>query len=160
MNSIIAFFVIAVILFAVSFISKRHFGLLGLALAAGSVLSGIWGYDAGLIASGFGISSALVASSIGSSLVVLLPALVLLFYGEKHKTLTVRIIGSGLFTLLALAFLIDPLSKVMTIQGLGANAYNWLIDNRSMIIGIGLIVAIIDLLLTRPTRSPNKYHKH
>lgn len=160
MNLIVVNFVVAITLFLVSFISKRRFGLLGLALAAGSILSGIWGYDVGLMVSTFGILSGSVASSIGSSLVVLLPPLVLLFHGEKYKTLIGRVFGASLFTLLAIAFLINLFSKAIIAQGFRLVAYNWLFDNRAIIIAIGLIVAVIDLFLTRPTHLPSKHHKH
>ena len=160
MEVIIICLVISIALFLAAFITKRRFGLLGLALAAGSILSVIWGYDAGLVASLFGIPTGQLSTAVVASVIILLPAGVLLFHGNTYKTLIGRVVGAGLFTLLALAFLIEPLSHVLMPQGLGANVFSWLVNNKSMIIGVGLLLAIIDLFLTKPAHFPIKHHKH
>ena len=121
-----------------------------MALGAGSLLSGIWGYNAGLIASGLGIPTGSLTTAITLAVIVLLPAGVLLFHGSSYKTFIGRIVGAALFTLLALAFLIEPLGHVLMPQGTGADVYNWLPQNRTMIIGSGLIIAVVDLFLTKP----------
>ncbi|HRN90613.1 MAG TPA: hypothetical protein PK265_01975 [Candidatus Saccharibacteria bacterium] len=141
---------IAVLLFVSAYLTRRRFGLLGLALAAGSILSGIWGYDAGLIASGLGFPVGSLTTAVTLAIIVLLPAGVLLFHGYIYKTFIGRIVGAALFTLLALAFLIEPLGHVLMPQGFGADVYNWLSQNRTAIIGGGLIAAVIDLFLTKP----------
>lgn len=160
MEVILICIVIAAVLFVSAFMHKRRFGLLGLALAAGSLLSGIWGYDVGLIASGLGIPSGPLTSAIILSLIILLPAAILLFHGYTYNTLIGRVVGASLFTLLALAFLIEPLSHILMPQGLGADAYNWLMNNRTIIIGTGLIIAVVDLFLTRPAHLSDKRRKH
>jgi hypothetical protein len=160
MEIILVYIIIAATLFMAAFITKRRFGLLGLALAAGSILSGIWEYDANLVASLFGIPNSPLAASAVSSIIVLLPAGVLLFHGNTYKTLVSRIIGACLFTLLAIAFLIEPLSHVLMPQGIGAEIYRLLLNNKDMIIGIGLIVAVVDLFLTKPAHLSSKHHKH
>ena len=159
MEVIIICLIIAVALFASAFIAKRRFGLLGLALAAGSLLSGIWSYEAGLIAGLVGIPTGPLTVATTSAIIVLLPAVVLLFHGDTYKTLVGRIIGASLFTLLATAFLIEPLSHVLTLQGFGANVYKWLVDNRTMVIGAGLIAAVVDLFLTKPANLTGKHNK-
>ena len=160
MDVILAYIVISVALFASSYIHKRRFGLLGLALAAGSLLSGIWGFNAGLIASGLGAPSGPVTTAIVLAIIVLLPALVLLFHGYTYHTLIGRLIGASLFTVLALAFLIEPLSHALMPQGVGVGYYNWLVNNRNYVIGFGLIVAVFDLFLTKPVHLSDKRHKH
>lgn len=156
MEIIIICVVIAILLFASAFITRRRFGLLGLALAAGSLLSGIWGYDAGLIASGLGIPTGSLTTAITMAVLVLLPAVVLLFHGYTYKTYVGRVIGASLFTLLALAFLIEPLGHVLMPTGFGADVYNWLNINREAIIGFGLIVAVVDLFLTKPAHLSDR----
>lgn len=158
MQVIIICTLVTIGLFFAAFSSKRRFGLLGLALASGSLLSGIWGYDAELIASGLGIPSGPLTSAISLSIIVLLPAGLLLFHGYTYKTLIGRLVGSGLFTLLAIAFLIEPLGHVFVLQGLGANIYNTIVANRELIIGAGLIVAVVDIFLTKPVKSSEKHH--
>lgn len=160
MEIIIICFVISIVLFVSAFITKRRFGLLGLALAAGSLLSGIWGYDAGLVADSFGIPSGPLTSAITMALIVLLPAVVLLFHGYTYRTLVGRVIGASLFTLLALAFLVEPLGRILVLQDFGAVVYDWLVANRTLIIGLGLIIAVVDLFLTKPARISEKHHSH
>jgi hypothetical protein len=159
MNGIIVCFVVAAGIFVAAFITKRRFGFLGLALAAGSILSGIWGYDIGLEASAFGAPSGLMTTAIVSCLIILFPAGILLFHGDKYKSLIGRLIGASLFTLLAVAFLIDPLSRAITPQGFGSEFFNWLVNNRNTVIGAGLVAAIVDLFLTKSAHFPIKYHK-
>lgn len=64
-----------------------------------------------------------------------------------------------MFTLLALAFLIEPLGHVVALQGFGAEVYNWLDTNHTMIIGAGLIAAVVDLFLTKPAHLSAKRGK-
>jgi len=151
--------VIVIILFAAAFITKRRFGLLGLALAAGSIISGIWGYEAGLIPSLFSIPAGSITSTVVASVLILLPAGVLLFHGYHYKSLIGRIIGASLFTILATAFLIEPISRVIVLQGANSEVFTWILRNKDTIIGIGLVVAVIDLFLTKPVHLHNKHHK-
>lgn len=151
--------IVALGLFFASFASRRRFGLLGLALAAGSLLSKIWGYDAGLIASGLGIPSGPLTSAITLSIIVILPAGLLLFHGYAYKTLIGRVVGSILFTLLAISFLIEPLGHVFVLQGVGTDIYNTILANRELIIGAGLIIAVVDIFLTKPVKSFDKRHQ-
>lgn len=160
MSAIVVYLLITILLFVSVFITKRRFGLLGLALAAGSILGGIWGYDAGLVLGVFGISSGMLASALASSLIVVLPAFVLLFHGDKYKTLIGRVIGASLFTLLAVAFLIEPLSHGIIPQGIGSEAFRWLFNNSNTVIGWGLVVAIVDLFLSKTPHLPKKHRKH
>ncbi len=148
--------IIAVALFVSAFVTKRRFGLLGLALASGSILSGIWGYNAGLVASLFGIPSNPITSAAILSIIILLPAAILLFHGYTYKTVVGRIVGASLFTLLALAFIVEPLGRALVLQGYSLTVYDWLQINRDVIIGLGLTVAVIDLFFTKPASLAEK----
>ena len=159
MAVIITYLVIAIVLFVAAYLTKRRFGLLGLALAAGSILSGIWAYDGGLVASLFGFPTGPFTSAVISSVIVLLPASVLLFHGYTYKTMVGRIIGAFLFTVLATAFLIEPLSHVLILQGFGSNVFQWLIDYKEALIGVGLVVAVIDLFFTKPVHLSGRHPK-
>lgn len=143
------------ILFAGSFISKRRFGLLGLALTAGATISTIWDYDAGLLLSATGIvPNGPLTQAVTLSLIVLLPALLLLFHGYAYKKLPARVIGSLFFAVLALAFLVEPLGYVLPLEGIGATIFNQIVAYKDIIISAGVILAVIDLFLTKPV------HKH
>lgn len=157
MVPIIVFTVLAIVLFLGAFISKRRFGLLGLALTAGATLSTLWSYDAGLVVSSTGlVRDGVVTQAVTQSLVVLLPAILLLFHGYAYKNRISRIVGSLLFTVLALAFLIEPIGYALPLEGVGAQVYATLKDYKDIIISVGVVLAIVDLFFTKPARHIEK----
>jgi hypothetical protein len=160
MKIVVICIIVTVSLFMAAFVTKRRFGLLGLALAAGSILGGIWKCKADLIANYFGFPSGVATSSIVIAAIVLLPAIIVLLHGYNYKTLIGRVVGASLFTLLALAFLVEPLNNVLALNGVGLDVYNWLNNNHTMIISSGLILAIVDLFLAKPTKVFDKKHTH
>src|SRR5688572_734271 len=93
-------------LFFLSFLTKRRFGVLGLALAAGSVVSVNWTSTLTplLEQQGLQVVSPPLVNVVAASL-VLLPPLLLLFSGPTYNGLWLRIIGAAAFALLAFAFL-------------------------------------------------------
>lgn len=145
------FAALAVGLFLGAFLSKRRFGLLGLALTAGATLSNIWSYDAGLVVSSTGlVPDGPFTNAIALSLIVLLPAIVLLFHGYTYKENAARVIGSLLFTVLALAFLVEPIGFALPLQGVAGDVYGWLVHYKEVIISIGVVLAVVDLFFTKP----------
>ncbi len=153
------FAAIAVALFAAAFLSKRRFGLLGLALTAGATLSTIWQQDAGYVVASLGIiQDDTIASAVSLSAVVLLPAILLLFHGYSYKSVVGRLIGSLLFTTLALAFLVEPIGFALPLSGAAADIYAAIKDNKDIIISAGVIAAIIDLFFTKPAHQPKEKH--
>jgi hypothetical protein len=151
MIPILVFAALALVLFAGAFISKRRFGLLGLALTAGATLSTIWSYDAGLVVSSTGlVPEGVITQAVTQSLVVLLPAILLLFHGYTYKNVVGRIIGAVLFAVLALAFLVEPIGYALPLEGIGADVYGFLKNYKEVIISIGVILAIADLFFTKP----------
>lgn len=160
MVPIITFAVLAIVLFVGAFISKRRFGLLGLALTAGATLSTIWSYNAGLVVSATGlVPEGVVTQAVAQSAVVLLPAILLLFHGYSYKNILSRIIGALLFTLLALAFLVEPIQYMMPLEGLGATVYSYLTQYKDVIISIGVILAVVDLFFTKPAHLAERSRK-
>lgn len=148
---------LALILFALSFVSKRRFGLLGLALTAGATLSSMWSYDAGLVISSTGlVPDGPMTNAVALSLVVLLPAIVLLFHGYAYKALFSRLVGSLLFTGLTIAFLLEPIGFILPLQGNSADLYNQALQYKGVAISIGVILAIIDLFFTKPAYKADK----
>jgi len=148
MSSAIIYIIVIATLFAASFFTKRRFGILGLGLAAGSILSGFWLYDGGLVAGLFNVPDSPYTTAVVSSVIILLPSIaLLLFYGGKYKTMVGRVVGSILFAVLAVAFLFEPLSHTFTLSGPEVIASNWFVANRQIIISLGLIAAIVDVVL-------------
>jgi hypothetical protein len=159
MNVVIIFAGLAIVLFTAAFVTRRRFGLLGLALATGSILSSLWGFDAGLVVSSMGIfPSGSLTNAVTLSLIVLLPSILLLLHGHTYKDLISRAIGSLMFALLALAFLVQPLGGVLPLDGIGMNVYTWLVQYKDVIISVGLILAVVDLFFTK-SAVPLREHK-
>lgn len=157
MQIIIVFAVLALALFTSAYLTRRRFGLLGLALAAGAILSDIWSTEAGLIVSATGlVPNGPLTNTVTLSLLVLLPPTVLLFHGTTYKSLIPRLVGALLFTLLAMAFLVEPLGHSLVLEGFGADVYNWLDQNKVLIISIGMILAVVDLFMTNPAHMKEK----
>lgn len=147
-------------LFAGAFFSKRRFGLLGLALTAGATLSTIWYDDASMIISVTGlVPVGPLTNAVALSLVVLLPAILLLFHGYAYKTVLPRIIGSLLFTILAVAFLLEPIGFALPLEGMSADIYNQALYYKDVVISVGVILAIADLFFTKPAHLAEKHSK-
>lgn len=158
---VLVFLIIAAALFAGAFITKRRFGLLGLALTAGATLSTIWSYEAGLIISSTGlVPNGPITNAVALSVVVLLPAVLLLFHGQTYKSVFPRLIGAALFTLLALAFLVEPLGFILPLSGNAKVAYDILSEYKDLIISVGVALAVLDLFFTKPVRHEKSEKKH
>lgn len=149
--------VVAVVLFGLAFITKRRFGLIGLSLAAGSVLSTIWNTDASLIVSGLGLGqNAPMTNAVTLSALTLLPSIVLLFSGHSHISKVFRIITAIFYAVVATAFLLVPLSNIIDMTGQSADFYNQINSYKSLIIGSGMIFAVADLLATKTPKHDKK----
>jgi len=153
----IVFIILALALFGAAFFTRRRFGLLGLALTAGYVLSSIWNTTAGLMVSATGIvPRGPMTDAVTLSILVLLPAVILLFHGTTYKNDLARFFGAVCFAGLALAFLVEPISHALVLDGVGAQIYNWITANRDLIISIGIILAVLDLFTTKPAAKLEK----
>lgn len=148
---------VVLFLFAGSFFSKRRFGLLGLALAAGYVLSGLWHDTAEFMVSALGVfPEGVVTSFIATLALLLLPALLLFFHGYSYKTVTGRLVGSLLFTALAIAFFAEPMSKALVLEGMSVPVFGWIVANAATVIGVGVMAAVFDVFLSKPVRLASK----
>jgi len=160
MNVALVFTVVLGVLFALAFLTKRRFGVLGLALAAGAMLSNLWAEtltpvieDAGVI-----VNIPPLATLVAVAL-VLLPSVILLFSGPSYHSLLMRVVGAFSYAALALALLLEPLGSALVLQGSSATVYQFFVDNRVYILTAGLIFALLDILSTR-TGKHHKSRKH
>lgn len=152
--SIVSIFVaVLILLFVFAYITKRRFGILGLALAAGAMLSSLWSETLTPIIAGAGvtITNPPLISVVGSAL-VLLPAVLLLFHGPTYRKHSERLFGALLFALLAVAFLSEPLGSTFILTGENKQIYDLVIANRVYIVTIGLVFSILDLLFAKKSR--------
>ncbi len=154
MNVALVFGATILLLFLLAFFTKRRFGVLGLALAAGAMLSGLWAQtltpiiaEAGLV-----VTKPPLLTVVAVSL-VLLPAVALLFSGPSYRDMLSRLLGAFMFAILALALLVEPLGSALVLTGQERQVYALFADNRVYIVTAGLIAALIDILATRSPRS-------
>lgn len=161
MSFVIIFLIVILSLFVLVFFTKRRFGVLGLALAAGAMLSNIWVGDLTPIIAeaGFILVKPPLSSVVAASL-TLLPAILLLISGPTYKSMSQRVGGALAFAILATALLLDPLGSALVIEGPGKSVYDFMVANRTVIITAGLVLAIIDVFLTRSPRHIKSDSKH
>jgi len=160
MNVAIVFVIVLVLLFALAFMTKRRFGVLGLALAAGSMLSELWAAKLTPLVRDVGLevtNPPLI--TLVSITLVLLPALLLLFSGPSYHSTPRRVIGATLFASLAFALLVEPLGSALVLQDQGRAIYEFFHENRVYIVTVGLIIALLDLLGVHTARI-RKTAKH
>lgn len=160
MSDLIICIIIVAVIFVLSYATKRRFGLLGLALAAGSILSNVWAYEAGLIAGALGFPLSPLTSTIILAIITLLPACLLLSRAKTYKTGLGRLVGAALFTVVAAAFLVEPFSRIFILKGSAGQFYQQLLGYKDLIIGVGLIVAVLDLFFAKKAESSEKKHEH
>ncbi|MDB5186644.1 MAG: conserved rane protein of unknown function [Candidatus Saccharibacteria bacterium] len=158
MTFLVIFLLVVATLFIIAFITKRRYGVLGLALAAGAMLSTLWVGDLTPIIAQAGL--VLIKpplESVVASTLTLLPALLLLTSGPAYHTTFQRVSGALLFAVLATVLLLEPLGSALVIEGTGKDIYNFLVTNRVMIITTCLILAISDILFTRTPKIARKH---
>ena len=151
------FVILLAVLFVVSYLTKRRFGVLGLALAAGAVISQYWANTLTPLIRDQGIQviNPPLANVVAAAL-VLLPPVLLLFSGPTYKQKIQRIIGSILFALLAVAFLLDALGGSLQLDKTGLSVYEFVDRFKPTIIVIGLAAAIADVLMTHTPRRRSR----
>ena len=157
MNFLLVLAIIAVLLFFLAFITKRRFGILGLALFAGSYLAHTWTSSATPLIEKTGVSLdslGVPTSAIVGALLTLLPALILLANSPKYSGKWAKVIGSLAFPVLAVILLVPVLQTAFASDATSDTLNSFIVDNYTILMTIGLVGAIIDLFLSRP------HHKH
>ncbi|RYZ86966.1 MAG: hypothetical protein EOO68_28220 [Moraxellaceae bacterium] len=158
MNVLIIIAIIFAVLFALAFFAKRRFGVLGLALTAGATLSGLWANELTPYIRQAGLE--LVApplETVVAIVLILLPAVVLLFSGPKVHKLSQKVFSAALFALLALAYMVEPLESALILEGEAKMLFGYLNDYHGWIITAGIVYALFDLLFVK-TPKIDKEH--
>lgn len=159
MSVAIVLAIVTAILFAIVFFTKRRFGLLGMALAVGSILSNLWSQDLTPIIrqAGLEIVSPPLASVVAAAL-VLLPAAILLFSSPANKKFIHRILDAAAFAVLAVAFLLPVLGDALILEAEGLEVYNFFTEYRAWVITAGLVYAVVDVLLAKHKKEDKLKH--
>lgn len=158
MNVAIVVGIILVVLFLVAYVTKRRFGVLGLALTAGAMLSQLWAKDVTPYVRDAGL--VLVApplETVVAAVLVLLPAVVLLFSGPKYEKGTLRIVGAAAFAVLASAFLLVPLGDALVMPADSQQVFDFLVTHRVWIVTAGIVFAVVDLLMATNHKAKKEH---
>lgn len=157
MNAMIIFVLLLTGLFAMAYLTRRRFGVLGLALCAGALLSSSWAAALTPIVrqSGFSIVSPPLEAVVAIFL-ILLPSVVLLFGGPTYSKTSGRLIGSIAYTLLAFAFIVEPLGASLSFDGISATIFNVIKTYDNLVVIAGIALAVGDLLITRSPKGGKK----
>jgi hypothetical protein len=159
MSFLIIFLVVMAVLFVLAYMTKRRFGVLGLALAAGAMISTLWVGDlTPIIASAGLVLVQPPLESVVSAGLILLPAILLLFSGPVYKGKVQRIVGALAFTVLATALLLPPLGSALVIDDTAKPIYEAFFQYRPVIITVALIYALGDLLVTKTPKHRGQQH--
>jgi hypothetical protein len=157
MSSLFVVGLLFAVLFLLSFLTKRRFGVLGLALAAGSLLGLNWtGTLTPFIEQqGVKLVTPPLAAVVNSAL-ILGPPIILLAGGPTYNKIIWRILGSLAFASLAIVFLLDTIGVALQLDGPGLATYKFLLTYKSIIIVAGLVAAIVDVFFTRKPKGRDK----
>lgn len=148
MSYLIVVGIVFAALFLTAYVTKRRLGMLGLALAAGSILASLWVGDLTPLVAQAGVEIIRPPlSSLVASLLVLLPPILLFFSGASTKGMILRIVGSLVFAALAIAFLLEPLDAALVIDSTSKPIHELLVHYKPIIVTIGLLLSILDLML-------------
>lgn len=155
MSASIVYISLAVGLFLLSYLMKRRFGVLGLGLAAGALISEHWTSIVTPFLEQQGVD--LIAPPLATVVAIVLtlaPAIILLISGPTYGKGVGRIVGSLLFTFLALAFIVPNVGDTLEFDQASTAIYSTIEDYSPLIVVVGLAAAVIDVLFSK---SPKKH---
>jgi len=159
MSFLMVFLIVMLALFVLAYLTKRRFGVLGLALAAGAILSSLWVGDLTPLIASAGVTMVQPPlESVVSAGLILLPAILLLFSGPVYKGKVQRVVGALLFTVVAAAFLLTPLGSALVIDDTAKPIYEAFVQYRPIIVTFALVYALTDLLLTKTPKHRGREH--
>lgn len=152
--------IILVTLFSIAFFTRRRFGVLGLALAAGTVLSQYASGYVGNFLKNSGLAFGLIDYGVVASIVLIVsPALLLLAGGPTYRDKKAAIVGATGFALLGMFFVIGPLSTVVpTYDPLVRDTLVVMAALQNYVIIAALVFALIDTFMIHGTIG-RRYHK-
>lgn len=155
------FVALGLVLFGLAFMTRRRFGVLGLALAAGSLLSSMWATPLITMIESMNpaLSGIAIAGYVAAAL-VLLPAVLLLFSGPAYKGTHGRLTGALLFAVFALILISAPLGSALILDDMGRMIYDALQQYQTYIVTIGVALAVLDLLAVHVTGGHQAKSKH
>lgn len=148
-------------LFIVMFFSKRRYGVMGLALAAGAMMSTLWVGDlTPLVAKAGVVIVQPPLESIVAAGLVLIPAGLLVFSGPSYHQKGGRAIGSFLFAVLAVLLLLDIMQSALVIDGVSKTVFAALQQYKPVGVTALLVIAVFDIWATRTPKPAVHENRH
>ena len=159
---LIILLVLAVALFALAFFTRRRFGVLGLALTAGVVLSEqATGEVATFLQLGDFPVEPLTYKSAAVIVLLLAPALLLLFSGPRYNDQRAAAFGGVAFAVFGTVLLLAPLSMSLPLASTSiAPLLTQIALNTPLIIATSVILAVIDTMHAHAKKPVDKKGKH
>lgn len=148
-----------VILLAAMFMTKRRFGVLALALCAGSLLAAYWTSGAVELLHQRGIHLTMppLDAAVAAGLTVA-PALALFVAGPKYTTIIPRIIGSLLFVALTFVLLAEPLQEAIMFDTTSQKVIETAVRYQNIAIAMAIGLAVVDIMTIR-SKKRDEHHK-
>ncbi len=153
--------VMAGILFVMAYLSKRRYGLLGLGLIAGSLISVNWASYVTLMLQAQGVSLSTPPLSLVVAIgVLLLPALILMVVAPKYKKIHSRLVGSAFFAILGMTLVIAEFHR--SAQNLLEPSFMLAYINQyqAIIIVVAIVAALVDVFHTHLPKKKIKDPSH
>lgn len=154
---------IIAMLFLLGLFSKRRFGILGLALASGALLSSTLAKDTSIFIANLEIPTGNIPYlTVAKMLLIILPPFLLLLSGPAYSNRKKSILGAACFALLGTLLLLGPISEIVPYDDSARSLLNTVAPYSNISLAALIGVAIIDTWLTHATaglKRPNKSQK-
>ncbi len=148
------------LLFLLAFVTKRRFGVLALSLVAGEMLSRLWmGELTPMVAEAGIITVKPPLSTIVAAMLILAPAILLLFSGPTAHNKNIRIGGSIIFAILGVMLLFDPMRSAFIIEGVGSDLQRYILMYQAVIVTVCILLALVDVFITRTPKHASHRKK-
>lgn len=145
----------AMVLFLLAFVTKRRFGVLGLGLAAGVVLSQLWSVTLTSVLQSQQVPiGPLSYSTLGQVAIILIPSLLLLIGGPKYHNSKGALVGSLLYAAFAALFIIAPITRDFAVAGDTSPVFEFIAQWQNVLIALGVVLAIIDMIVAHGPKFP------
>lgn len=156
MSVVLLFGGVAVAVAALVFVLNRRFGVLALALAAGVLLAELWAEWLAGVIGGLGVSSVvgLPNGVVATIILTVGPLVLLLITGPKGHGKLLRLVSAVLVGVLAVAVLVRPLGKFMTLDAEAMKTYKLLSDWWCYVATVGLVVGLVDMSVPLKAKPP------
>ena len=144
-----------------TYLAKRRFGLTVAALVIGYVLSMLWANTVAMWIVALGVTTSVVPlEMIVEIAMILVPGLLVVSNGAVVKKPALRIAGAIIVGLVACAFVAGPLLQYSILGYEQQQMFELFTNNTQLIIGIGLVLAWLDIVLTKAPKPPKEDGKH